>query len=158
MTRGSGRDDAETTGPAAAIHAAVVEAPVDDADLRRRVSRPSNGAVLVFHGVVRDHHEGRPVGGVHYEAYRPMAESELRALADECSRRHGGLDVAVVHRVGTLAVGEASLVVAVGAPHRAPAFACGLEIIDEIKRRVPVWKQEIGPDGRRWQDGFLPQA
>jgi molybdopterin synthase catalytic subunit len=139
------------------LRATVTEALLDDAGARRAVAKSSNGAVLVFYGDVRDRHEGRAVERVRYEAYAAMAEAELLAVARETAARHGDPDVVILHRIGTLAVGETSLVVAVGAPHRAAAFACGLEVIDEIKRRVPIWKQEIGPDGTRWQDGVLPQ-
>lgn len=139
------------------LHVLVTEAPLDDAAARRRVERPSNGAVLVFYGDVRNLHEGRPVDRVRYEAYVPMAESELLDVAREAALRHGATDVAVAHRLGTLAVGETSLIVAVGSPHRREAFACGLEVIDLLKRRVPIWKTEIGPDGVRRQDGVLPE-
>jgi molybdopterin synthase catalytic subunit len=129
---------------------------LDDAAARARVEAAGHGAALLFYGNVRDRHEGRIVHAVEYGAYEPMAESELRAVAVEVAARHGGPAVAVLHRLGRLPVGATSLVVAVGAAHRREAFACGLEIIDELKRRVPIWKKEIGPDGARWQDGFLP--
>ncbi|HYC76964.1 MAG TPA: molybdenum cofactor biosynthesis protein MoaE [Planctomycetota bacterium] len=135
----------------------VTEAALDDAAARRFVAAPSNGAVLVFHGVVRDRHEGRAVTRVEYSAYEAMAESELREVARETAREHGVEHLAVFHRLGPVAVGEASLVVAVGAPHRAAAFACGLATIDRLKARAPVFKKEIGPDGARWQEGVLPE-
>lgn len=139
------------------IRVLVTEEPLDDAAERRRVERSSNGAVLVFYGNVRAEHEGRAVDRVRYEAYVPMAESELAAVAREAALRHGATDVVVAHRLGTLAVGETSLIVAVGSPHRREAFACGLEVIDLLKRRVPIWKTEFGPGGIRRQDGVLPE-
>lgn len=135
----------------------VTDAVLDDGAARRYVERPDHGAVLVFHGVVRDVHEGRAVERVEYSAYVAMAEAELRAVAVEVAAKHGGPAVAVLHRLGTLAVGDTSLIVAVGARHRGPTFAAGLEIIDELKTRAPIWKREIGPDGVRWQDGELPR-
>lgn len=134
----------------------IVEGPIDVEEARRHVARPANGAVLVFHGVVRDHHEGREVAGIHYQAYRAMALRELQAVADEAAFRHGVEDVAVVHRLGRLGVGEASLVVAVGSPHRKPAFEAAQALIDELKRRVPIWKKEWGPQGEHWVEGVTP--
>jgi molybdopterin synthase catalytic subunit len=141
---------------APAIRVEVTAAPLDDAAARRFVERSDHGATLVFYGVVRDVHEGRPVEAVEYTAYAAMAETELAAVAREAALRHGVGAAAVLHRTGRLAVGETSLVVAIGARHRGPAFAAGLFLIDELKRRVPIWKREIGPDGTRWQDGQLP--
>ncbi len=134
----------------------VTDAALDDVAARRFVERPDHGAVLVFFGVVRDVHEGRQVEKVEYSAYVAMAETELRDVAVEVAAKHGGPVVAVLHRLGTLGIGDTSLVVAVGSRHRGPAFAAGLEIIDELKKRVPIWKREIGPGGVRWQDGELP--
>ncbi len=132
--------------------------PLDEAEARRAVSAAANGAVLVFHGVVRDHHEGRAVERIEYHAYLAMAERELALVADEVGRRHGVRDIAVLHRIGPLRVGETSLIVAIGAPHRQETFAAGLDLIDTLKARVPIWKKEIGPGGTVWQDGVLPPA
>ncbi len=134
----------------------ITHQPLDEAEARRAVSRPANGAVLVFHGLVRDHHEGHAVEHVEYHAYVAMAERELLAVCSEVGARHGVVDVAVLHRTGKVAVGEASLIVAIGSPHRQEAFTAGLELIDTLKARVPIWKKEFGPGGARWQDGILP--
>jgi molybdopterin synthase catalytic subunit len=134
----------------------VTSEPLDEAEARAHVAAPGNGAVLVFLGTVRDHHEGRPVEAVEYQAYQPMAERELRSIAESVAASHGIRDVAVLHRVGRLAVGVASLVVAVGSAHREAAFRCALEIIDTLKARVPIWKKEIGPAGVAWQEGVVP--
>jgi molybdopterin synthase catalytic subunit len=134
----------------------VTEAPLDDQAARAHVSRPGNGAVVVFYGCVRNRHEGREVTSVEYHAYGPMAERELAQVARTVAAKHGIADVAVMHRTGSLPVGEPSLVVAVGAPHRAPAFRCAEEIIDVLKQRVPIWKKEIGPGGTTWQEGVTP--
>jgi molybdopterin synthase catalytic subunit len=135
----------------------VTDRPLDEASARAHVAARSNGAVLVFLGIVRDRHEGREVSGVSYEAYVPMAERELSAIAAAAAAKHGIADVAVFHRTGRLAVGEVSLVVAVGAPHRGPAFRCAQEIIDDLKARAPIWKKEIGPSGAAWQEGVVPR-
>jgi molybdopterin synthase catalytic subunit len=134
----------------------VTDHPLDESLARSHVAARSNGAILLFLGVVRDRHEGRAVSSVEYDAYRPMAERELASISRTVAGRHGIDDVAVLHRVGRLAVGEVSLVVAVGAPHREPAFRCALEIIDTLKLRVPIWKKEIGPAGVVWQEGTVP--
>jgi molybdopterin synthase catalytic subunit len=136
----------------------VTDAPLNAEAARAHVARGANGAVVLFFGCVRDHHEGREVSSVEYQAYRPMAERELREIAAAVARKHGAPDIAVFHRLGTLPVGEASLVVAVGAPHRAPAFRCAEEIIDALKERVPIWKKEIGPAGSAWQEGVTPSV
>jgi molybdopterin synthase catalytic subunit len=134
----------------------VTDAPLDDQAARAHVSKPGNGAVVVFYGCVRNRHGGREVSSVEYHAYGPMAERELAQVARSVATKHGIEDVAVLHRTGSLPVGEASLVVAVGAPHRAPAFRCAEEIIDVLKQRVPIWKKEIGPGGEAWQEGVTP--
>jgi molybdopterin synthase catalytic subunit len=136
----------------------VTDAPLDDRAARAHVSKPGNGAVVVFFGCVRDRHEGRDVTAVEYHAYRPMAERELAQVAEAVASKHGVRDVAVLHRTGTLPVGEASLVVAAGSPHRAEAFRCAEEIIDVLKQRVPIWKKEIGPAGAAWQEGTPPRG
>ena len=135
----------------------VVDGPIDEVATRAHVQRPENGAVLMFHGVVRNHHEGKAVERIDYHGYRAMVLRELRTLCDEITRgRDEPIHLAVVHRLGVVQVGEASLLVAVGSPHRRPAFEVGLELIDELKRRVPVWKKEYGPDGDHWVEGVMP--
>jgi molybdopterin synthase catalytic subunit len=136
--------------------ARIVEAPIDVAAVRAEVSAPGNGAVLVFHGVVRNRHAGHPVERIRYHAYRPLAERELARLVIETRERFDLADVAVVHRIGEVLVGEDSLLVAVGSPHRQAAFEAGLWLIEELKRRLPIWKQEFGPDGDHWVEGVLP--
>jgi molybdopterin synthase catalytic subunit len=137
---------------------AVTERPLDEQAARAHVSKPGNGAVVVFFGCVRDRHEGREVASVEYHAYGAMAERELSRIAREVAAKHGVADVAVLHRTGRLPVGEASLVVAVGSPHRAAAFRCAEEIIDVLKEQVPIWKKEIGPAGEAWQEGVTPRG
>lgn len=124
-----------------------------------RVGASEDGAVLLFLGIVRDHNEGRPVTGVQYEAYAEMAERVLREIAQEASERLGTRRIVVVHRTGELVVGEASVAIAVSSPHRAEAYDASRYVIEEIKRRLPVWKQEQYVDGDiRWLDGQRPEV
>ena len=111
------------------------------------VGAPEHGAVSLFLGVVRDHNEGRAVSGVSYSAYTGMAERTLADIASEAAVLAGTERIAVVHRVGELNVGDASVAIAVSSAHRAPAFDACRYIIEEIKKRVPVWKQERYAEG-----------
>jgi len=136
----------------------VTDRPIDVDAIRARVGDPSDGAVLLFLGTVRDHNDGRPVERLHYDAYRDMAVRELRAISEAASQRCGSNRIAVVHRTGTLEIGEVSLAVAVSTPHRAEAFDAARWIIEEIKARVPVWKKEHYTDARpEWLKGSIPQ-
>lgn len=128
-------------------------------EVRARVGAASDGAVLLFLGTVRDHNDGRPVERLHYDAYREMALRELAAIAEAAATRAGSDRIAVVHRTGTLDIGEVSLAVAVSSPHRAEAFEACRWIIEEIKRRVPVWKREHYAAGEAaWLAGRTPAA
>lgn len=123
------------------------------AGLMERLAAPSDGAVVAFLGVVRDATEGRQVSALHYEAYSEMAEKEMRLLAEEACRRYTITSVLIAHRVGSLQVGEVSVLVAVTSPHRAAAFDACEFLIDTLKRTVPIWKKEEFSDGTaRWVD------
>ena len=133
--------------------AAIVRAPIDPLSLVSRVSGPANGAVLLFLGAVRQVNEGRPVTGIDYAAYEQMALRELNAIVVEGATRFGTDDVAVEHRLGTLAVEEVSVAIAVGHAHRDAAYELSRWVIEELKRRVPIWKREHYADGtREWVD------
>lgn len=127
--------------------AEVRETPLSIDEVVAAVRHPSAGAIAVFMGVVRDHHEGKPVARLDYEAYRELADKELRRIADALTSAHPGTRVAVVHRVGPLAIGDLAVVVAVSAPHRGPAFDVCRQLIDRAKASVPIWKKEWSPDG-----------
>jgi molybdopterin synthase catalytic subunit len=114
------------------------------------VRHPSAGAIVTFEGVVRDHHEGRAVTRLEYEAYDSMARAEMARIADEVETSMVGVRVACGHRIGTLEVGEVAVVCAASAPHREEAFSACRRLIDELKHRVPIWKREHGPDGASW--------
>jgi molybdopterin synthase catalytic subunit len=117
----------------------------------------ADGAVLLFLGVVRDHNDGRSVRGMVYEAYQEMAEDVLGRIAEEAEERFGTDRILVLHRVGELGVGEVSTAIAVATPHREEAYGASRYIIEEIKKRLPVWKQEEYVDGERaWVRGHVP--
>ena len=105
------------------------------------------GAVVLFHGVARNNSEGRRVVALEYDAYPSMAEKKLREVADEVRARFLITGIAIHHRTGRLAIGEASLLVAVSAPHRREAFEACHHAVDRIKQVVPIWKKEIWEDG-----------
>jgi molybdopterin synthase catalytic subunit len=113
------------------------------------VGAAGNGAAVLFLGTVRDVNDGRSVTGIEYSAYRSMAERELAAIVEEAAARIGSDDVVVEHRVGELRVGECSVAVAVAHPHRGLAFDGARYVIEELKRRVPIWKREQYMDGTR---------
>ena len=141
------------------LHALLVHRPIDPARLLASVEDPSHGAALLFLGVVRDHAAGRAVRGIRYEAYEEMAAEVLVAIVAEASRLLGTDRIAVEHRVGELAVGEVSLGIAVSSPHRSEAYDASRFILEEVKRRLPVWKQErYAEGGEAWVEGVLPPA
>ena len=118
-----------------------------------RVEHASVGAVSLFVGTVREFNDGRDVSGIDYEAYQPMAERELNAVAREACDGIPGLRLAVEHRVGTLLVGDISVAIAAAHARRAPAIAGAQRVIEVLKQRVPIWKREHYLDGdRRWVD------
>lgn len=129
----------------------VMDAPIDVGALIAAVAHPGCGAIATFLGTARDHAEGRPVAGIEYHAYRDMAVRKLAEIGEEI-RGQWGLDrVAIVHRVGRLAVGDVSVAIVVAAPHRAEAFAACRHAIERIKVIVPIWKKEAWADGgARW--------
>ena len=125
-------------------------------DLPRLIAAVSGidcGAVTLFVGTVRNENEGRSVTGIEYNAYREMAERELGRIVDESGHRFDGVRVALLHRLGYLMVGEASVAIAVAHPHRAKALDASRYIIEALKKRVPIWKREHYEDGtREWVD------
>ena len=139
------------------MFAHVTTEPIDAAEVLAQVGADEDGAVLLFLGVVRSHAEGRAVDGMRYDAYEAMAGSVLAEIARDASERHGTDRIAVVHRVGDLKLGETSVAIAVSTPHRAEAYAANREIIEEIKKRLPVWKKEHYVDGASaWVGGVVP--
>ena len=128
----------------------LTDDPIDSAALVRSVVRPSDGAYVLFEGVVRNHHEGKAVESIFYDAYRPMAEKEIEKIVREVESQFPDVVVAVLHRLGHLIVGDASIAIVAASPHRAESFAACRMMIDRIKETVPIWKKERGPDGEEW--------
>jgi MoaE-MoaD fusion protein len=121
----------------AQVHVRVSEDRLALEELSQAVSRSGAGAIVIFCGVTRE------IPRLNYEAYREMAEERMRLIVSECSERHGLQAAAAEHRVGEVALGDPSVIVAVSAAHRAEAFAGAREIIDRIKAEVPIWKREL---------------
>jgi molybdopterin synthase catalytic subunit len=135
----------------------ITTEPLDPAQVLASVGAPEDGALLLFLGIVREENEGRRVVSIRYDAYVAMAERVLAEVAREAAGRLGTERIAVVHRIGELGVGEASVAIAVSSPHRAEAFDACRYIIEEIKRRLPIWKEERYVDGEaRWLAGSVP--
>ena len=132
---------------------AVTAAVLDAAALARVVDAPGIGAVVTFLGVVRDHNQGRRVLHLVYEAYEPLAERSLRRIVDEARERWPSAVLAVHHRTGKLAIGEASVAIAAASPHRADAFAACRYAIERVKQIVPIWKHEYFEGGDVWIEG-----
>ncbi len=126
--------------------------PIDTAELERVVSDAAYGAICVFIGQTRQQARGREVAYLDYDAYLPMAEKELRRIAAEAETQWNAA-VAIQHRLGRVEIGEASVAVVVGTPHRGEAFAACRWCIDTLKEQVPIWKRETCPDGTYWIEG-----
>jgi len=142
-----------------AAYAAITEGPIDAARLLGDSVSADDGAALLFWGVVRNQNDGRPVSHLEYHAYADMAERMMHRIAQEAISRYGVGDVRIVHRVGRLALGEASVAIAVASPHRAEAYEASRYVIEELKKRVPIWKREGYVEGEsEWVAGFTPGA
>ena len=137
--------------------AAIVDRPIEVERLVQLVANAGAGASSLFVGTVRDSNDGRPVVGIDYQAYGPMAERELRAIVAEASERFATLGIAAEHRIGFLEIGEISVAIAASHERRGPAIEAARYIIEQIKRRLPVWKREHYADGtREWVDPTKP--
>lgn len=125
----------------------LVDRPIDLNALLTFVQTPEAGAIVTFLGTVRQHSRDKRVTALTYEAYLPMAERELRRITEEVREKWPVSKVAIVHRIGTLSVGEVSVAIVVSAPHRADAFAAARHIIERLKEIAPIWKREHFVDG-----------
>lgn len=134
----------------APFHFEVTEEPLNSARIEAMVATPGSGAVVVFVGTVRDHARGHQVLRLEYEAYAPAAEKMLERIGQEIAGRWSVDRVAIVHRTGTLQVGDASVVIGVSSPHRAEAFDACRHAIERIKQIVPIWKKEWYEGGASW--------
>jgi molybdopterin synthase catalytic subunit len=129
---------------------ALRDTPLSVDEAVAHVKHAGAGAVCVFLGMVRDHNEGRAVVKLEYQAYASMALAEMKRIAGELAAEIDGVRLAVVHRTGTLDVGDVAVVCAASAPHRGEAYRACRALIDRVKARVPIWKREHGPDGAYW--------
>jgi molybdopterin synthase catalytic subunit len=131
----------------------MTDGVIPAAEIVAGIKAGSDGAVCVFDGIVRDNTRGRKTLHLDYEAYREMALEQMRGLAAEAVTRFGVRDVALVHRLGRLRVGETSVLVVVASAHRGAAFDACRWLIDTLKKSVPIWKKEQFVDGAVWADG-----
>ena len=125
----------------------VTTEPLDVQQVHNLVKSPTDGAVVTFDGIVRNNFGGRAVRYLEYEAYAAMAEKKMAGIAEEMRNKFAVGDIAMVHRIGRLEIGESSILIAVAAPHRQPAFEACAYAMDRVKEEVPVWKKEFFADG-----------
>jgi len=132
---------------------ALTREVIDTAAIGRQLLRGEDGALVDFEGVVRNNTKGRATKFLDYECYEPMAVKMMAEIGREIVRAHAIGRIAMVHRLGRLQIGEASVAIVVTAPHRKPAFDAALEGINRLKRIVPIWKKEHFADGEVWVEG-----
>jgi molybdopterin synthase catalytic subunit len=140
------------SGGADSVWVEITDRPLDPAPLVRFCEAAEMGAVVTFSGNVRNHNRGRQVEYLEYDAYRPMAEKQLRAIAEEAAVRWKAR-VAIQHRVGRLEIGDPSVLVVAASAHRGDAFDACRYAIDTLKERVPIWKREVWVGGEAWIEG-----
>jgi molybdopterin synthase catalytic subunit len=134
-------------------YASIVRDSIDTSRILAHIKRGEDGAAVIFEGVVRNQTRGRKTLYLDYEAYEEMALQQMESLADQAVRQFQIRDVAIVHRLGRLEIGETSVLIAVASAHRAAAFDACRWLIDTLKRTVPIWKKEYFSDGAVWADG-----
>ncbi len=149
VSGGSGRVIRDPKGNIFAITREII----DGQRLAESLQQPEDGAVVVFQGIVRNNTKGRATEYLEYECYEEMAIAQMAKIGEEIAERFALSRIGIVHRLGRLGVGEASVAVVTTAPHRGPAFAAALEGINRLKREVPIWKKEFFSDGAVWVEG-----
>jgi molybdopterin synthase catalytic subunit len=127
--------------------------PIDPRAAEQRVLQGFDGAIVTFQGVVRNNTRGRATLRLEYECYEQMAIRKMAEIGREVAAQHAISRIALLHRLGRMEIGEASVVVIAAAPHRRPAFDAALEGINRLKRLVPIWKKEFFADGEVWVEG-----
>ena len=125
----------------------VTQEPISVQHVNDLVKRPTDGAVVTFDGIVRNNFDGRAVRYLEYETYAAMAEKKMADIAAEIRQKFAVGEIAMIHRIGHLEIGESSIVIAVAAPHRQAAFEACAYAMDRVKTDVPVWKKEFFADG-----------
>lgn len=152
VSGGSGEEPAPSPDAhAAGEQYAIVSEPLDADSVSRLVSHPDHGAILLFIGTTREWTNGQRTVTLEYEAYAPMAVASLRAIGEEIAERWPGTLCAIHHRIGTVAIGEASVVIAVSSAHRQQGYEASRYAIERLKQTVPIWKKEIYEDGSEWK-------
>jgi molybdopterin synthase catalytic subunit len=131
----------------------LVREPIDTQTITARLQRPEDGAVVVFEGVVRNNANGKDVRFLEYDAYVPMALKKIEEIGMQAKEKFDIRDIAIVHRLGHMEIGDCSIVIAVASAHRGPAFDACRFAIDTIKKVVPIWKKEFYEDGEVWIEG-----
>jgi MoaE-MoaD fusion protein len=160
----SGGLEGETLSPSASLragsqpagrrrYASIVRDPIDTQGVLNHIKQGDDGAAVVFEGVVRNQTRGRRTIYLEYEAYEEMALRQMEGLAEQSLKEFQVRDVALVHRLGRLEIGETSVLIVVASAHRASAFDACRWVIDTLKRTVPIWKKEYFEDGAVWADG-----
>jgi len=137
---------------------ALVRKTIETSEIVAQMKAPSDGAVVVFEGIVRNHSGGRSTLYLDYEAYEAMALAKMREIGAEMREKYSIRRYAMVHRLGRLEIGETSVLIAVCSAHRAAAFDACRYGIDTLKRTVPIWKKEFFRDGAVWAEGEIPSA
>jgi len=140
-------------GTWSSAHCALVREPIDTQSVLEKIKHPEDGAAVMFDGVVRKHTRGRRTLYLDYEGYEEMALKQMEELAAQALAQFQVRDVAIVHRLGRLEIGETSVLIVVASAHRAAAFDACHWLIDTLKRTVPIWKKEHFEDGAVWADG-----
>jgi molybdopterin synthase catalytic subunit len=153
VSGGTGRYTHEICDADTGCFFALTRETIDTAGVARHLLRDEDGAVVNFEGVVRNNTKGRATNFLDYECYEPMAVKMMAEIGREILASHAIGRIALVHRLGRLEIGEASVAVVVTAPHRKPAFEAALEGINRLKRIVPIWKKEHFADGEVWVEG-----
>jgi molybdopterin converting factor subunit 1 len=149
----SGGSDGEALTLRTSQHASIVSKVIETAAILKQIKRSEDGAAAVFEGIVRNHTRGRRTLYLDYEGYEPMALKQMEELAERALADFKIRDVAIVHRLGRLEIGETSVLIVVASAHRAAAFDACRWLIDALKRTVPIWKKEHFEDGAVWADG-----
>jgi len=152
VSGGSTEGPPEATG-GRGRHVAMVDVVIETASVVKAIKGPEDGAAVVFEGIVRNHTRGRRTRYLVYEAYAEMALKQMEELAERALAEFKIRDVALVHRLGRLEIGETSVLIVVASAHRTAAFDACRWLIDTLKRSVPIWKKEYFEDGTFWADG-----
>ncbi|HLI33843.1 MAG TPA: molybdenum cofactor biosynthesis protein MoaE [Terriglobia bacterium] len=135
----------------------ITRSVIPTAALASRLKGPHDGAVVVFEGIVRNHSQGRKTLYLEYEAYEPMAIRMMEEIGREAKQKFAVDHIGMIHRIGRIEIGETSVAIIVTSAHRRAAFEACHYAIDELKRRVPIWKKEYFEDGSAWADGEFPK-